>query len=141
MEFGLYHGYRLAVPPTGSISYLNNSTSSIHPIIDKVEVRKEGKIGRVYYPAPHLSDSNAEFFKSAFDVGYEKLIQIYSKAQEHTDQGLSCTLFFEDTATTRDLNRAYIMSFRENLRTLYYTRIRSKALEGTAVENCVSCTL
>ena len=26
--------------------------SSIHPIVSKIEIRKEGKIGRVYYPAP-----------------------------------------------------------------------------------------
>ncbi len=36
-----------AVPPTGSISYINNSTSSIHPIASKIEIRKEGKIEEV----------------------------------------------------------------------------------------------
>lgn len=28
----------------------------IHPIVAKVEIRKEGKIGRVYYPAPYMTD-------------------------------------------------------------------------------------
>ena len=54
-KHGLYNRNLQAVPPTGSISYINNSTSSIHPIASKIEIRKEGKVGRVYYPAPHLS--------------------------------------------------------------------------------------
>ncbi|MGP9761317.1 hypothetical protein, partial [Corynebacterium sp. AOP12-C2-36] len=58
MADGLYNRNLQAVPPTGSISYINNSTSSIHPIASKIEIRKEGKIGRVYYPAPHMDNDN-----------------------------------------------------------------------------------
>ena len=50
-EHGMYNQNLQAVPPTGSISYINHSTSSIHPIVSKIEIRKEGKLGRVYYPA------------------------------------------------------------------------------------------
>lgn len=141
MVNGLYHGYRLTVPPTGSISYINNSTSSIHPIISPIEIRKEGRLGRVYYPAPGLTESNLEYFKSAFDVGPVPLIDVYSRAQEHIDQSLSLTLFFSDEATTRDLNKAYIYAWKKGIKTLYYTRIRQKALEGTSVDECVSCVL
>ena len=52
-EHGIYNQNLQAVPPTGSISYINHSTSSIHPVASKIEIRKEGKIGRVYYPAPY----------------------------------------------------------------------------------------
>src|SRR6185312_13676883 len=48
MEHGIYNQNLQAVPPTGSISYINNSTSSIHPVASKIEIRKEGKLGRVY---------------------------------------------------------------------------------------------
>ena len=61
-QHGIYNAYLQAVPPTGSISYINNSTASIHPIASKVEIRKEGKLGRVYFPAPHLTNENLEFF-------------------------------------------------------------------------------
>ena len=47
------------------------------------------------------------------------------------DQGLSLTLFFPDTATTRDLNKAQIYAWRKGIKTLYYIRIRQQALEGT----------
>ena len=51
IEHGIYNQNLQAVPPTGSISYINNSTSSIHPIASKIEIRKEGKLGRVYWPS------------------------------------------------------------------------------------------
>src|SRR5699024_10767483 len=59
-KHGIYNQNLQAVPPTGSISYINNSTSSIHPIASKIEIRKEGKIGRVYYPAPYLDNDNID---------------------------------------------------------------------------------
>lgn len=140
-EHGLYHSYLLAVPPTGNISYVNGSTASIHPVTSPIEIRKEGKMGRVYYPAPGLSKENLPYYKDAYEIGYEAIIDVYAAATEHTDQGLSLTLFFPDTATTRDLNRAYIYAWRKGIRTLYYVRIRQDALVGTEVDGCVSCTL
>lgn len=140
-EFGLYNMYLQAVPPTGSISYINNSTSSIHPIAAKVEIRKEGKLGRLYYPAPFMTNENLEFYKDAYEIGYEKIIDTYAAAGQHVDQGLSCTLFFQDTATTRDLNKAYVYAHKAGLKTLYYSRIRQQALAGTNIKECVSCSL
>lgn len=141
MNHGIYNAYLQAVPPTGSISYVNNSTASIHPIAAKVEIRKEGKLGRVYYPAPHMTDENLEFFEDAYEIGYEKIIDTYAAATRHVDQGLSLTLFFRDTATTRDINKAQIYAWRAGIKTLYYIRLRQPALEGTEIEGCVSCAL
>ena len=141
MEHGLYNQNLQAVPPTGSISYINNSTSSIHPIAAQVEIRKEGKMGRVYYPAPYLTNDNREYFMDAYEIGPEKIIDIYAAAQQHIDQGMSLTLFFKDTATTRDVNRAQIYAWRKGIKTIYYIRIRQNALEGTEMEGCVSCQL
>ncbi|MDQ4504593.1 class 1b ribonucleoside-diphosphate reductase subunit alpha [Sinomonas sp. ASV322] len=141
MEHGIYNQNLQAVPPTGSISYINNSTSSIHPVASKIEIRKEGKIGRVYYPAPYLTNDNLEYYQDAYEIGYEKIIDTYAAATQHVDQGLSLTLFFKDTATTRDINKAQIYAWRKGIKTLYYIRIRQLALEGTEVEGCVSCAL
>jgi ribonucleoside-diphosphate reductase alpha chain len=140
-EHGLYNQNLQAVPPTGSISYINHSTSSIHPIASKIEIRKEGKIGRVYYPAPFMTNDNLEYYQDAYEIGYEKIIDTYAEATQHVDQGLSLTLFFKDTATTRDLNKAQIYAWKKGIKTIYYVRLRQMALEGTAVENCVSCML
>ena len=141
MEHGIYNQNLQAVPPTGSISYINNSTSSIHPIASKIEIRKEGKLGRVYYPAPFMTNDNLSFYQDAYEVGAEKIIDTYAAATQHVDQGLSLTLFFKDTATTRDINKAQIYAWRKGIKTIYYIRLRQLALEGTEVDGCVSCML
>lgn len=138
---GLYNRNLQAIPPTGSISYINDSTASIHPVTAKVEIRKEGKIGRVYFPAPYLNNDNLEYFKDAYEIGPKVIIDVYAAAAEHVDQGLSLTLFFSDEVTTRDINKAQIYAWKKKIKTLYYIRMRQKALEGTQVEGCVSCSL
>lgn len=138
---GIYNQNLQAVPPTGSISYINHSTSSIHPIASKIEIRKEGKLGRVYYPAAYMTNENLEYYKDAYEIGWKAIVDTYAEATQHMDQGLSLTLFFPDTATTRDLNKAQIYAWRKGIKTLYYIRIRQQALEGTEVQGCVSCTL
>jgi len=139
--YGIYNRYLQAVPPTGSISYINYSTSSIHPVAAAIEKRKEGKLGRVYYPAPYLSDDTLPYYQDAYTIGYEKIIDTYAEATQHIDQGLSLTLFFPDNVTTRDLNRAQIYAWKKGIKTLYYIRLRQDALDGTEVDACVSCTL
>lgn len=157
---GIYNQNLQAIPPTGSISYINGATSSIHPITSMIEARKEGKLGTVYYPAPELTNQNSEFFEDAYDIGYEKLIDIYSIAQHYVDQGCSLTLFFKDTATTKDINKAQIYAFGKGkrlpknergeilkmfpqgeIKTLYYIRLQAQVMDGLANTECVSCAL
>ncbi len=141
MCYGIYNQNLQAVPPTGSISYINHATSSIHPIVSKVEIRKEGKTGRVYYPAPFMNNDNLALYQDAYEIGPQAIIDTYAEATRHVDQGLSLTLFFPDTATTRDINKAQIYAWKKGIKTLYYIRLRQLALEGTEIEGCVSCAL
>ena len=141
MSKGLYNRNLQAVPPTGSISYINYATSSIHPITAKIEVRKEGKIGRVYYPAPYMTNDNLDYYRDAYEIGPEAIIDTYAAATQHVDQGLSLTLFFPAGASTRDINRAQIYAWKKGIKTIYYIRLRQNALEGTEVQGCVSCSL
>lgn len=140
-KYGLYNRNLQAVPPTGSISYINHATASIHPIVAKIEIRKEGKIGRVYYPAPYMTNENLAYYQDAYEIGPEKIIDTYAAASQHVDQGLSLTLFFPDTATTRDINKAQIYAWKKKIKSIYYVRLRQMALSGTEVEACVSCSL
>ena len=145
-QYGMANAYLQTIPPTGSISYINNSTSSIHPIVNKVETRKEGKVGRVYYPAPHMRSDNLHLYEDAYEIGPERVIDTYAVAQNWIDQSSSLTLFFKDTATTRDLDRARIYAWRKGVKTMYYVRLRQMALDGTGVtetgvSECASCLL
>lgn len=138
---GMANAYLQTIPPTGSISYINNSTSSIHPIVSPVEIRKEGKIGRVYYPAPHMTAENQHLYKSAYEIGPNPIIDTYAVSQFWVDQSQSLTLFFTDKATTRDLDRARIYAWRKGVKSLYYMRLRQEALEGTQVRESISTAL
>ena len=140
-EHGLYNAYLQAIPPTGSISYVNYSTSSIHPVAQGIETRKEGLTGRVYFPQPYVTNENFADVEDAYQVGPERTIDVYAEATKHVDQGLSLTLFFPDTATTRDINKAQIYAWRKGIKTLYYSRVRQADLAGTELEGCVSCAL
>ena len=136
MAHGLYNQNLQAIPPTGSMSYINHATSSIHPIVSRIEIRKEGKTGRVYYPAPFLTNENLELYQDAYQIGPEAIIDTYAEATQHVDQGLSLTLFFRDDVTTRDINKAQIYAWKKGIKTLYYIRLRQMALQGTEVQGC-----
>ena len=138
---GMANQHLQAIPPTGSISYINNSTASIHPVTAPIEIRKEGKVGRVYYPAYGLTSENINEVKTAYEIGPEAIIDMYAVASPWVDQGLSLTLFFRDTATTRDINRAQVRAHKSGVKSIYYIRLVQKALTGTQVDECVSCML
>jgi len=155
-KHGLYNAYRLAVAPTGSISYINEATSSIHPIIEKIEERSEGRTGKVYYPAPYLSDETIPYYKSAYDTDMRKLIDVYSVAQEHVDQGLSMTLFIRseipeglyewkngktNKKTTRDLNILRNYAWTKNIKSIYYIRTFTDDGEEVGANDCESCSI
>lgn len=133
MASGLYHQNLQAVPPTGSISYINHSTSSIHPIANRIEARKEGRIGKVYFAPPEMTNENVEYFDDAYEIGPEAILKVYAAATQHVDQGLSCTLFYTDKATTGTLIKNYVSAWSKGIKTLYYVRLQRSVLKGTEV--------
>ncbi|QHX36129.1 ribonucleoside-diphosphate reductase alpha chain [Spiroplasma sp. TIUS-1] len=139
---GLANSHLLAVAPTGSISYLTSCTPSLQPVVSTVEVRKEGKIGRVYVPAYNISFDNMEYYAmGAYELGPDPIIDIVAAAQQHVDQAISLTLFMKDTATTRDLNKAYINAFKKGCASIYYVRIRQEVLQDSENYECDSCMI
>lgn len=140
MRTGLWHSYRQAVAPTGSISYVNGASASIHPVTSPIEIRKE-RLGRVYFPQPEFTEELMPYFKNAYELGYEALIDVHAVATRHVDQGISTTLFLPENATTRDYNKAQLYAWKKGLKTLYYVRIKASQLDGTQDEGCVSCAL
>lgn len=129
---GIANANLLAVAPTGSISYLSSCTPSLQPVVAPVETRKEADLGRIYVPAYKINKDNYEYYeKGAYEVGPNAIIDITAAAQKYVDQSISLTLFVEDNATTRDLNRAYIYAFKKRCNSIYYVRVREKVLAGS----------
>ncbi|AHH45542.1 class 1b ribonucleoside-diphosphate reductase subunit alpha [Mesomycoplasma bovoculi] len=140
---GLANSHLLAVAPTGSISYLSSCTPSLQPVVSPVEVRKEGKIGRVYVPAYNINFETMDFYKDgAYELGPIPIINIVAEAQKHVDQLISMTFFLTDKATTRDLNKAYIHAFKKGCGSIYYVRIRQDVLEDSEnLNDCQACVI
>ncbi len=134
-ENGLYHAYRLAIAPTQSISYVQNATSSVMPIVDTIERRTYGN-SETFYPMPFLSKETMWYYKSAFNTDQMKLIDMIATIQQHIDQGISTILYVNSDISTRELARYYIYAHHKGLKSLYYTR--NKLL---SVEECTSCAV
>ena len=132
---GLYHAYRLAIAPTQSISYIQNATSSVLPIVDHIENRTYEK-STTYYPMPFLSKQNYYYYKSAYHIDQFKLIDLIAEIQRHVDQGISTILYVNSNISTRELVRYYVYAHKKGLKSLYYTR--NKHID---VAECTSCAV
>ena len=156
MKYGLYHQNRLAVAPNGSISYINDTTASLHPIINRIEERQERKIGKIYYPAPYLSNETLPYYKSAYDTDMRKVIDTYAAAQQHIDQGMSLTLFMRSTIpaglyewkngrtdkmTTRDLSILRNYAHYKGVKSIYYVRTFTDDASEVGANECESCSI
>ena len=132
---GLFHAYRLAIAPTQSISYVQNATSSVMPIVDQIERRTYGN-AETFYPMPFLSPETMWYYKSAFNTDQMKSIDLIATIQTHVDQGISTILYVNSEISTRELSRLYVYAHHKGLKSLYYTR--NKLL---SVEECTSCAI
>lgn len=135
MQYGLFHSYRLAIAPTGSISYIRSCTASISPCTERVEVRDYAD-SRTIYPMPHLTNDNAHLYVEAYDINPYDLVDLYAAAQKHVDQGISMTLYVTDNWTTEQLAKIYIYAWVKGIKSVYYVRQRLQTLE-----ECVACQI
>ncbi len=135
MKFGLFHSYRLATAPTGSISYIRSCTASMSPITERVEIRDYAD-SRTIYPMPYMTNDNMHLYQEAYDVNPYKLIDLYAAAQKHVDQGISMTLYVTDQWTTEQLAKVYIYAWIKGIKSVYYVRQRLLSLE-----ECVACQI
>ncbi|WP_125764800.1 class 1b ribonucleoside-diphosphate reductase subunit alpha [Companilactobacillus hulinensis] len=151
---GLYNAYRLAVAPNGSISYVNNTSASLQPITRLVEERQEKKNGKLYFPAPLLSNDTIKYYKSAYDTDMRKVIDIYASAQRFVDQGMSLTLFVRSVIpeglyewktdpkqTTRDLSILRNYAYYKGIKSLYYVRTFTENNDEIGSNECESCSI
>jgi len=135
MKYGIYNAYRMAIAPNQSTSYIMNSTASVMPIVDTIEVREYGD-SKTFYPMPYLTNDNFFFYKSAYDMDQKNVLKLMSVIQRHVDQGISIILHTKSSDTTRDISKLYIYAHKLGLKSLYYTRTRK-----ATIEECISCSV
>lgn len=154
-KYGLYNQNRMAIAPTGSISYVNETTASLHPITSLVEGRQEKKVGKVYYPAPGLTNDTLPYYEIAYNISMLKVIDVYAAAQKHIDQGISLTLFMKSTIpeglypwkpnggsmSTKDLTLIRHYAWKKGLKSIYYVRTHTDDGDEVGVNECESCSI
>lgn len=151
---GLYNEYRLAVAPTGSISYINDTSASLHPITRLIEERTEKKNGKLYFPVPLLDNDTLPYYKSAYDTDMRKVVDVYAAAQQHIDQGMSLTFFIRSTIpdglyewknepeqTTRDLSILRNYAYYQGIKSIYYVRTFTDDAQEVGSNECESCVI
>ncbi len=69
-QYGMYNQNLRAVPPTGSISYINGSTSSIHPIASKIESARKSNRPRLL-PGAVRDNSQPGYYRTPYEIDYE----------------------------------------------------------------------
>lgn len=145
--YGLYNSHRMAIAPTGSISYTMNATPSVTPVKKLVEERTYGN-SKTFYPMPK-SDEVGFMYQNAYDMDKFKIIDVIATIQKHVDQGISFELNVNSTMNSRELQRIYLYAHHKGLKTLYYTRTRkvkvdkegNKTTSEMSVEECESCAV
>lgn len=155
MAYGLYNQNRMAMAPNGSISYVNETSSSLHPITSLVENRQEGKTGSTFYPAPKLATDNMKYYKIAYDTSMIDVINIYATAQKHVDQGMSLTMFMRSEIpagmypwkpqggkmSTKDLTLLRHYAWKKGIKSIYYVRTFTSDDQQIGIDECESCTV
>lgn len=167
-KHGLYNQNLQAIPPTGSISYVNHSTPSILPVTNPlVETRTEGsKMGTVFVKNFGLETGagREKYYEGhdMYNISQKLVLDVVAVAQYYVDQGISTTLGYKSSATTRDVTNNVLYAYSKGkprkagkeltardevlakfpsaeVKTLYYVRVHNEAI--VLDEGCVSCAL
>ncbi|QKE56535.1 ribonucleoside-diphosphate reductase alpha subunit [Bacillus phage YungSlug] len=134
-KYGMYHAYRMAIAPNGSISYVQDATASVMPVPAQIEARTYAN-ATTYYPMPHLNAETFFYYQTAYDTSMFKLLKLVSVIQEHVDQGISTILYVKSDISTKEIGRYIVYAHKLGLKSIYYTRTEKQSLE-----DCVSCVV
>lgn len=156
-EFGIRNATTTCIAPTGTISMIANASGGVEPLFGLVfsrnvmdgtemleinpvfekyakangfyseelmkEIAKDGSVAH----AKGISDEVKHIFVTAHDVTPEWHIYMQAAFQLHTDNAVSKTINFQENATREDIEKAYVLSFENNLKgtTVYRNNSRT----------------
>jgi len=99
----------MAIAPTGTISLLTNTTSSIEPLYSKAYVRKDRVSDRIYVHPMYkkfLEENNIpEWFVDIFDLKPEDHFETQCVVQKYVDGAVSKTINLPEETTSDDLSK------------------------------------
>lgn len=158
-EFGIRNATTTCIAPTGTISMIASASGGVEPLFGLVfsrnvmdgtemleinpvfekyakehgfysealmkEIAKDGSIAHV----EGISDKIKNTFATAHDVTPEWHVLMQAAFQLHTDNAVSKTVNFDESATREDIEKAYILAFENNLKGITVYRNNSRTFQ------------
>lgn len=163
-EFGIRNSTTTCIAPTGTISMIASASGGVEPLFGLVffrnimdgtemlevnpifekyakehgfyseelmkKIAQEGSIAHV----ENISDEVKQIFATAHDVTPEWHVRMQAAFQLHTDNAVSKTVNFEESATREDIEKAYILAFENNLKGITVYRNNSRTFQPMNLE-------
>lgn len=158
-EYGIRNATTTCIAPTGTISMIASASGGVEPLFGLVfsrnvmdgtemleinpvfekyakakgfysenlmkEIAKDGSVAHV----KGVSDEVKQIFATAHDVTPEWHVRMQAAFQLHTDNAVSKTINFEESATREDIEKAYILAFENNLKGITVYRNNSRTFQ------------
>ena len=123
------NAYIGAIAPTSSIALLCGTTPSHEPVFKRFWY-EDGIFGTIPVVAPNLNLETYSLYVSAYDVKQSDMIELTSIRQPYIDQSISHNLYFRpEEITGKDIFEAVMLAWKLGLKTIYYTRTKSKEVQ------------
>lgn len=163
-EYGIRNSTTTCIAPTGTISMIAGASGGVEPLFGLVffrnimdgtemlevnpifekyakengfyseklmkQIAQDGTISHV----DGVSDKIKQIFATAHDVTPEWHVRMQAAFQLHTDNAVSKTVNFEETATRKDIEKAYILAFENNLKGITVYRNNSRTYQPMNLE-------
>lgn len=134
-EKGMRNATVFTIAPTGTISRLAGCSSSIEPIFAFEFTSKiiDGEIKDVHPLYLEWKNKNSneplpEYFVTAHEISPEWHIKMQAAFQKYVDNSVSKTINFPNKATTKDVEKAYLLAYELNTKgiTIYRDGCRAE---------------
>lgn len=163
-EFGIRNSTTTCIAPTGTISMIASASGGVEPLFGLVfsrnvmdgtemleinpifenyakekgfysselmsQIAKDGTIAHV----DGVADNIKQIFATAHDVTPVWHVKMQAAFQLHTDNAVSKTVNFEESATREDIEKAYILAFENNLKGITVYRNNSRTFQPMNIE-------
>ncbi len=158
-QYGLRNATTTCIAPTGTISMIASASGGVEPlfglvfsrlIMDKTEMLEVNPIFKDYMISKGLysedlmskiavdgsvahvdgvSDEIKHIFVTAHDVTPYWHVKMQAAFQLHTDNAVSKTVNFVESATREDIEEAYILAYKNNLKGITVYRNNSRQFQ------------
>lgn len=164
-EFGIRNATTTCIAPTGTISMIAGASCGIEPIFGLVfsrlildgtqmlevnpifkdymianniyseqlmsEIAKDGSVAHI----DNISDEIKSIFVTAHDISPDSHIKMQAAFQLHTDNAVSKTVNFVESATHEDIKNTYILAYKNNLKGITVYRNNSRQFQPMNLES------